>query len=264
MAIDLRPTVRQRITRLTTYIVFVAIVVVVALTANWSSFARNFLDFGVAAKLWPRVLMAAGNTLWYTAACFALGLLLAVAFALMKMSKGPFAWFAVAYIELFRGLPALLTIIFMAFAVRIAFPGLKLPGGTLGGGLLALIIVTSAYTAEIIRAGIEAVPKGQREAARSLGMGNMRTTFTVILPQAFRIVIPPLTNEFVTLLKDTSLLYIAGLTIMQKELTTFGRDGLSTYANSTPLIVVALVYLIITIPLTYLVGRLEKSMAVGK
>jgi len=261
MSFSLRPTVRRRITRLTTYAVFVAIVVVVALTANWHSLAQNFADLDVARKLWPRILLTAGNTIWYTVVCFVLGLLLAVVFALMKMSKGPFGWFAAAYIELFRGMPALLTILFMAFAIPIAFKGTKLPGGTLGGGLLALIIVTSAYTAEIIRAGIEAVPVGQHEAARSLGMGSMRTTFTVILPQAFRIVIPPLTNEFVTLLKDTSLLYIAGLTMMQNELTTFGKAGLSTYANSTPLIAVALVYLIITIPLTYLVGRLEKSMA---
>ncbi|MCL2653106.1 MAG: amino acid ABC transporter permease [Propionibacteriaceae bacterium] len=264
MAFDLRPTVRQRITRLTSYVVFVAIVVVLALIANWPSLATNFADLKVAKTLWPDILLTAGNTIWYTVICFVLGLVLAVLFALMKMSKGPFGWFATAYIELFRGLPALLTIIFMAFAFPIAFPGLKLPGGALSGGLVALVIVTSAYTAEIIRAGVEAVPKGQTEAARSLGMGNLRTTFTVILPQAFRIVIPPLTNEFVTLLKDTSLLYMAGMTIMQRELTTFAKAKMSENFNSTPLIAVALMYLIITIPLTYLVGRLEKSMAAKK
>jgi len=97
-----------------------------------------------------------------------------------------------------------------------------------------------------------------------LGMPHLRTTLTVVLPQAFRIVIPPLTNELVTLLKDTSLLFIAGMTVFAKELTTFGKDGSSMYANSTPYVVVAVVYLIITIPLTYLVGRLEKKMAVKK
>jgi len=150
----------------------------------------------------------------------------------------------------------------MAFAVPIALGGRRLPGGTIGAGLFGLVLVTSAYTAEIIRAGIVAVPKGQTEAARSLGMSSLRTTITVVLPQAFRIVIPPLTNEIVLLLKDTSLLYIAGATIESRELTMFGTHGLSYYANSTPLVVVAVFYLIITIPLTYLVARLEKRMAV--
>jgi len=92
----------------------------------------------------------------------------------------------------------------------------------------------------------------------------MRTIISVILPQAIRIVIPPLTNELVTLLKDTSLLYIAGMTLMAQELTTFGKYGATGMGNSTPYFVVAAVYLVITIPLTYLVSRLEKSMAVKK
>jgi len=261
---DIRPTVRRRIVRLSTYAIFVALVVVVVLVANWPTIGRYFFNWSVAKTLWPTILRAAVNTIWYTLAAFVVGLVLAVVFALLKMSSGPFKWFAVGYIELFRGLPALLTILIMAFGLPMAFRGFRFPGGSVGGGLVALVIVTSAYTAEIIRAGIVAVPTGQREAARSLGMGSLRTTITIILPQALRIVIPPLTNEFVTLLKDTSLLYIVGLTLFQKELTTFGKDGLSTYASPTPLIAVAVMYLIITIPLTYLVSRLEKSMAVKK
>ena len=85
--------------------------------------------------------------------------------------------------------------------------------------------------------------------------------YTVILPQAFRIVIPPVTNEFVLLLKDTSLLFIAGSTLQTKELTTFARDGLTTNANATPLIMAAMLYLLVTIPLTSLVARLERKMA---
>ncbi len=164
---------------------------------------------------------------------------------------------------IFRGLPALLTIFAFAFMLPMAFQ-FRWPGGAIWGGVLALIFVTGAYSAEIVRAGIEAVPVGQREAARSLGMSGLTTTFNVILPQAIRIVIPPLTNEFVLLLKDTALLFIAGATVFQRELTTFGRDGLTTYANSTPLVVSGVLYLIITIPLTYLVGLLEKRMAVKR
>ncbi|MDR2929713.1 MAG: amino acid ABC transporter permease [Propionibacteriaceae bacterium] len=260
---DIRPTVRRRIARVGSYALFVVIAIIVALTANWPQIGRTFFNWSVAAQLWPGILRAAANTVLYTLLSFVVGLLLAVVFALMKMSKGPFKWFAVVYIELFRGVPALLTIFMMALAVPIAFK-FKFPGGTVGGGLVGLILVTSAYTAEIIRAGIVAVPQGQREAARSLGMSHLRTTVTVILPQAFRIVIPPLTNEIVMLLKDTSLLGVVGATMMSKELTLFGRDGLTTYGNSTPLIVAAVFYLIITIPLTYVVARLEKRMAVKR
>jgi len=262
--VDIRPTVRRRVSRVSSYVIFLVIVVLIAFYADWPMIGKNFFNLEVAEKLWPGVLLAAVNTIWYTLFSFAVGLVLAVVFALMKMSKGPFKWFAVAYIELFRGMPALLTIIICAYALPIAFGGNSLPGGTVGAGLIALILVTSAYTAEIIRAGIQAVPRGQTEAARSLGMPHLRTMMTVILPQAFRIVIPPLTNELVTLLKDTSLMYAAGMTIAARELTTFGKGGVSTYANSTPYIVVAVVYLIITIPLTYMVGRLEKKMAVKK
>jgi len=245
------------------YVIFAAIIVVVAVQADWQLIGKNFFNMSVAQLLWPGILRAAFNTIWYTAVSFVIGLVLAVVFALMKMSRGPFRVFAVAYIELFRGMPALLTIMLMAFAVPMAFK-VRFPGGSIGAGLIALVLVTSAYAAEIVRAGIQAVPKGQHEAARSLGMSQMRTTLTVILPQAFRIVIPPLTNEFVTLLKDTSLLYIAGVTVFSKELTTFGRTNASSNANSTPYIVVAVFYLIITIPLTYLVARLEKRLAVKK
>jgi len=264
MAIHIRPTVRRRMSHAASYVVFLAIVVVMAFTADWKLVSRNFFNFTVAQELWPGIILATLNTIWYTVACFVIGTVLAVVFALMKMSRGPFKWFAIGFIELFRGMPALLTIMIMAFAVPMAFKGLRIPPEPVGNGLVGLILVTIAYTAELIRAGIQAVPKGQREAAQSLGMGELRTTLSVILPQAIRIVIPPLTNEFVMLLKDTSLLYIAGATMYSKELTLFAKDGLSTYANATPFIVAGVFYLIITIPLTYMVGILEKRMAVKK
>jgi len=260
---DIRPTVRKRIGRVASYLLFAVVVLVLALIGNWKDIARNFFRWDVARQLWPDILRAAGNTLWYTAFSFVVGLVFAVIFALLKMGSGPFKWFAIGFIELFRGMPALLTILIMAFAIPIAFK-VSFPGGSTGGGLVALILVTAAYGAEIVRAGIEAVPKGQWEAAKSLGMPYLRTVVSVILPQAIRIVIPPLTNELVTLLKDTSLLYIAGMTLAAQELTTFGKFGATMRGNSTPYFVVAGVYLIITIPLTYLVGRLEKSMAVKK
>jgi polar amino acid transport system permease protein len=262
---ELRPTVRRRIGRVTSYVIAGIIVLAILLVADWPMIVRQFFNRDVLEKLWPDIiLIALRNTILFTLISFILGTLLAVVLALMKMSSGPAKWFAVAFIEFFRGLPALVTIIGIAFMIPIAFHGAKLPGPTIVSGLLALILVTGAYSAEIIRAGIEAVPKGQREASRSLGMSHMATTIHVILPQAIRIVIPPITNEFVLLLKDTSLLYVIGTTVQTRELTTFGRNGLTTYASPTPLVFAAILYLVITIPLTYLVGRLEKKMAVKK
>jgi len=119
-------------------------------------------------------------------------------------------------------------------------------------------MVSAAYMAETLRAGIQAVPKGQSEAARSLGMSPTTTTISVVLPQAIRIVIPPLTNEFVLLIKDTALLSVIGIQIDQRELTTFARDEMNIHINPTALTVAAFMYLIITLPLTRLVAWLEK------
>ena len=136
---------------------------------------------------------------------------------------------------------------------------MRLADGTLWP--IPVLLDVTPQLAETLRAGIQAVPKGQTEAARSLGMSGARTTVTVILPQAFRIVIPPLTNEFVLLIKDTSLLSIVGAAVGQRELTNVSRDFLSsgsTAGTGTSLAQAALLYLIITLPLTRLVAWLEK------
>jgi polar amino acid transport system permease protein len=175
----------------------------------------------------------------------------------------PYRWFATGYIELFRGLPALLVIFGFAYAIPIAFQW-RPPGGSVGAGLIGLIVVSAAYIAETIRAGIEAVPKGQMEAARSLGMNPSWTMVSVVLPQAFRIITPPLTNELVILIKDTSLLFIAGMALGERELTTFARDSVTSQANATPLVVASLLYLAITLPLTQLVAKLERHNKRGR
>ena len=198
----------------------------------------------------------------YTAGSFSFGLVLALILALMKLSTiKPYRLFATWYIELFRGLPALITIILFGFGLPIAFDGFRLPGGTLVTGSLALGVVAAAYMAETIRAGVLAVPRGQTEAARSLGMSSSRAMVSIVLPQAFRIIIPPLTNEFVLLIKDTSLLFVLGTTPLTKELTKFARDFMTTTRNATPLTVAAIAYLVITLPLTALVRRLERKAA---
>lgn len=240
------------------YAVLLAVVVLAAVSADWHAIRVNFLDAETFRAQFPDIVtVAAVNTIKYTVLAFAGGLVLALVLALMKLSPlRPYRWIATIYIEFFRGLPALVVILLMAFGVPLAFQWSP-PGGTAGAGVIALIIVSAAYMAETLRAGIQAVPKGQTEAAASLGMNGFWTLTSITLPQAIRIVIPPLTNEFVLLIKDTSLLSVAGFAFSQQELTSFGQSGLTSYANSTPLIAVALVYLVIAVPTTRLVAYLE-------
>jgi len=255
----LKRATRRRLRDGALYAVLLAAIVLAVLLADREAISKNFLDGETWRALWPDIiLIAAKNTVKYTAIAFAGGIVLALVLALMRLSPlRLYRWLATGYIEFFRGLPALVVIIFMALGVPLAF-GWTPPGGLIGGGLLALIMVSGAYMAETLRAGIQAVPKGQREAAQSLGMNGFWTMLTVTLPQAVRIVIPPLTNEFILLVKDTSLLAFVGMQYDQVELTSFGTNNLSTYSNASPLLAVALVYLVISIPASQLVAFLER------
>jgi polar amino acid transport system permease protein len=251
---------RERLLRSVLYLSAAAFALLLVTVADWPVIQRNFFNVEIARTMWPQVLtIAARNTLIYTTLAFSFGLVLGLVLALMRLSSiGPYRWFATIYIEIFRGLPALLTIFLVGFGIPIAF-GVRWP--VLAQITVGLGIVAAAYMAETIRAGIEGVPKGQMEAARSLGMSRTRAMISIVIPQGFRLVIPPLTNELVLLIKDTSLLFVLGTTPATKELTKFGRDFLSTRANATPLIVVGAVYLLITIPLTQLVAVLERRNA---
>lgn len=204
MTPKLKPSTRNRAVRWSLYVIFIAVTAAVAASADWGQILGNFLDVDIAKQSFPEVIVtAAWNTVLYTALSFAGGLVLGLVLALMKLSPvPPYRWAATAYIELFRGLPALLVIFAITFALPIASQW-QPPGGSAGAGIIGLIVVSAAYIAETIRAGIQAVPKGQLEAARSLGIPAGWTMISVVLPQAFRIVIPPLTNELVVLIKDT-------------------------------------------------------------
>lgn len=250
---------RQKLVRGIFYGIFVLAVALIAVFADWATIGRLFFNPEVARDMFPEVItIAAKNTVVYTFLAFAFGLVLGLILALMKLSTiGPYRAIATGYIELFRGLPALVTLLLVGFAIPIAF-GTRIPGGLLGSATVGLGIVAAAYMAETIRAGIQAVPKGQVEAARSLGMNGLWTTSSVVLPQAFRIVVPPLTNELVILIKDTSLLAVVGIAAGERELTTFARDVMSEEANASPLVAAALMYLAITLPLTRLVAALER------
>ncbi|MGQ0575150.1 MAG: amino acid ABC transporter permease [Pseudonocardia sp.] len=248
---------RARVWRGLQYALFVAIVAFAAFAADWATIRRAFFDLEVASNLFPDVLtIALRNTVVFTALGFTLALALGLVLALMRLSSvRVYRLLAGAYIEFFRGLPALLIVIAIGFGVPLAF------GTILDRTLsitLALGIVGSAYISETIRAGIQAVPPGQVEAARSLGMSPARTMTFIVIPQAFRTVLPPLTNELILLTKDSSLAFLLGTTLDQQELAQFGRAALNQERSLTPILLVGLCYLIITIPLSYLARRLER------
>ncbi|MEU5097486.1 amino acid ABC transporter permease [Streptomyces sp. NPDC020996] len=250
---------KRRLSRGAQYVVFVAAVAAFAASADWGRLRNQFAQGDIARQMFPEIItLALKNTVLYTVSGFVVGLALGVVVALMRLSSvGPYRWLAGVYIEIFRGLPALLIFIFIGVAVPLAFPGTEIVGGTYGKVALALGLVAAAYMAETIRAGIQAVPKGQLEAARSLGFSPARAMVSIIIPQAFRIIIPPLTNELVLLFKDSSLVLFLGVTLEERELSKYGRDLASTTANSTPILVAGLCYLLVTIPLGFVVRRLE-------
>ncbi|GGX42299.1 ABC transporter permease [Streptomyces sp. WAC 01325] len=250
---------KRSLSRGVQYVVFVAAVIAFAVAADWGRLKNQFAQGSIAREMFPDVItLALKNTVLYTVSGFVVGLVLGMVIALMRLSSvGPYRWLAGIYIEIFRGLPALLIFIFIGVAVPLAFPGTEIPGGTYGKVALALGLVAAAYMAETIRAGIQAVPKGQMEAARSLGFSPARAMISIIIPQAFRIILPPLTNELVLLFKDSSLVLFLGVTLQERELSKFGRDLASQTANSTPILVAGLCYLLVTIPLGFVVRRME-------
>ena len=254
----LSPRKRAQRIRIVQYAVLGLLVLAAILLADGQQIVNVFFRPDLIQKAFgPALGMALVNTILYSIGAFIFGLVLGTVLALMKLSTiGPYRWLATGYIEFFRGVPAI--IVLLAFGLLgIAFPGMKFPLAPFGTVWTALGMVSAAYMAETIRAGIQAVPKGQVEAARSLGMPQGMATRRIVMPQAFRIVTPPLTNELILLVKDSSLVYVLGLTTGAFELTKFGREMSSTNSNLTPLIVAGFCYLLITLPLTLLVRRME-------
>jgi polar amino acid transport system permease protein len=223
------------------------------------TFFDEFLNLRIMREMLPDVLSeGAKNTLVFTLFSFTGGLALGLLLALMRLSRSrAMRWPAAIYTNVLRGLPALLTIVFIGFGIPIA-TGWQFPFPTYFPGCLALSLVAGAYIAETIRAGIEGVPRGQMEAAYSLGMGYRMAMRLVILPQAFRLVVPPLTNELVLLFKDTSLLAVLGTLAGGKEILKFARDFANATSNTTPLVVAGIAYLVITLPMIHVVALLER------
>jgi polar amino acid transport system permease protein len=191
------------------------------------------------------------------------GLVLAVLRQLPGKALAPVRWLAIAYIDVFRGIPLLLVLFLVSGFLSAAQADGSLPrdiglptwfgeSSPFWYGVISLTITYGAYMAEVYRAGIEAVPQGQTEAARSLGMTHGQAMRQVVVPQAVNKVIPPLLNDFIALTKDTSLVSVLGLI----ETVQAGRDIQSEFFNGSGLVLGALFFLALTIPLARLVDVL--------
>ena len=205
-----------------------------------------------------------GMTLGVTAGAIILGMVIGLVMALGKMSKHKIArWPASVYVEIIRGTPLFVQILILAYGVPYLVSTLS--GGAMRFnwtpiflvGILACGFNSGAYLAEIIRRGIQAVDNGQTEAARSLGMTNGQNMRYIVLPQALKIILPAMANEFVTLIKETSILSYVGIV----EITRSGVLWASRDFQTFPAYIgVAVIYLCMTIPLSRLVAYLEKRM----
>jgi polar amino acid transport system permease protein len=222
-----------------------------------SEFGAAYFNGDVLGAIWGDLLRALRNTVRLAALSEALGIGIGLVIATFAISD---RWWlrlpAVAYVDVIRGLPLLMLLILVFFGLT--FVGVTLQPFT--AAIVGLTVNSSAYVAEIFRAGIQSIERGQMDAARSLGMPHATAMLFVIIPQAVRRVIPPLTNEFIALVKDTSLVTILGTTVADRELLTAARQSAATTFSATPYMAASLLYLAVTLPLTRLVNVLERRL----
>ena len=227
--------------------------------------SRTFFDFTSMKEVLPQ-LLATGlvNTLIISVAATLLGTLFGLLLALMGIS--PSRWLrlpARIYTDLFRGLPSILTILLIGQGLaRFSY---QLFGPTpYPLGIFALSLIASAYMGEIFRAGIQSVERGQMEACRALGMSYGRAMRQVVIPQGIRRVLPAIVNQFIAIIKDSSLVYLLGLMTGQRELFRVGQDAAVLTGNLSPLMLAGLFYLIITVPLTHAVNAIDVRYRTGR
>ncbi len=214
----------------------------------------TFLNAEVMRRTFPMLLQGLWITLQLGAASIVAGLVLGLGLAMARLyGPGPVRFVTRLYIDIFRSIPLLVLLIIVYYALP--FVGLRL--SPFASAMSALTLVSGAYTAEIFRAGIEAIPKGQFEASAALGLNGRQTMADVILPQAVRIVIPPLTNNSINVVKDTALASVVAMPDLLKQAT----QAQALAANPTPLIAAAVIYIAFLWPLVALVSRMERRFA---
>ena len=256
-----RRKARQQISRkqftiagFSSVLVLGALYTLIITSPGWQVVKETFFDLDYGREVLPTVLrgLVVNIQLSFIGGFFIA--VIALSLALIRTTKSPaltpFRFLATAYVDIFRGAPLLLIILLVGFGV----PALRLAGLTSNVivlGTVAVVLTYSAYVAEVIRSGIMSIHPSQRAAARSLGLTSGQTMRFVVLPQAIKRVIPPLLNDFVSLLKDTGLVSILGVT----DAVRAAQINASRTFNYTPYVVSAILFLLITIPLTRYIDR---------
>lgn len=228
-----------------------------------NSVLQNFFDWHlIRSSLGDLLTYGLRNTLTLSIASVFFGSLIGMVLATMGISRRLWVRLpARIYTDIFRGLPAALTILMVGegvFSAQISWLTSPYPVA-----ILALSLMAGAYIGEIFRSGIQSVDKGQGEACRALGMTHAQSMYLVVIPQGVRRVLPALVNQFIGIIKDSSLVYFLGLVTQQRELFRIGDDASVTAGNLSPLVAAGLCYLILTVPLTHLVNFVDKRLREG-
>ena len=214
---------------------------------------QTYFSISIIREIIPFLLKGALLTIFFSATSEVIGIIIGLVTSVIRVTRiKVLSQLAVVYVDLFRGTPLLMQIIFIYYALP--YLGINLPA--IVAGIVALSVNSGAYVSEIFRAGIESIDKGQTEAARSLGLSYMQAMRYVVIPQTIKRVLPPLTNEFVALIKDSSLLSVIAIA----ELMRTAKEMMSWKMNPSSLTAAAIIYLIITLPLTRYVSYLEKKL----
>jgi polar amino acid transport system permease protein len=206
---------------------------------------QTFFNLDILKAAWPILLAGLGNTVLLSLVVVPLGLIGGLALAMLASARRPWVRFPLmAWVDFFRAFPPLVLLIFL-------FAGVELGG--FACVCIAFFLNTGAYYGEILRAGIESVPSGQTEAARSTGLGRFQTMLFVVLPQAVRNVLPDLLSNTLEVVKLTSL----GSVVAMPELLFQARQAQSLTYNPTPIVLAAMIYFVMLWPLVRLLSRLE-------
>jgi polar amino acid transport system permease protein len=212
---------------------------------------ETFFNGEILVRAFPILLRGLGNTLLLGIVAIVFGCIWGLTVCLLRLyAPKPIRLLAIAYIDIFRAAPILVVLILLYYALP--FVGIRL--SSFASAAIALSAVLGAFTAEVCRAGIENVPRGQFEAAASLGLNFRLTMWKVVLPQALKMVVPPQTSNCVSIFKDTALASVVAMPDLLKQAT----DAQAMMANPTPLIGAAIIYLVMLWPMVRLVSHLEE------
>lgn len=233
---------------------------------NWfDNIRRSFFDWNAMVEVLPTMIMVGlKNTLILAFASTILGIVIGMVLAIMGISRS--AWLRIPariYTDIFRGLPAIVTILLIG-------QGFARIGRDLFGpspfplGIMALSLIAGAYMGEIFRSGIQSVDRGQMEASRALSMSYGQGMRLIVVPQGVRRVLPALVNQFIGNVKDSSLVYFLGLLASEREIFRVGQDQAVVTGNLSPLLLAGIFYLIITVPLTHVVNTIDTRLRIGK